>query len=404
MPATTSRPTTDAQQVQVAACPVCENATDDFFHLPRLPADIGVLCDSAESARVATMGEVTLAHCAHCDFIFNRTFQPQRLHLVPGYEVQLVHSGVFREFLEGVAERLIGKYQLHGKRLLDVGCGAGHFLRLLCEGGGNHGVGVDPTVPNEAAVKLSAGEMRFVRSLFDEQASRRLGDFEFATCQSVLENVPNPVRFLFAVRRCLLNRRGYAYFEVFNARRAFAAGEVWSITYEQCNYYSLDSFHQAIRRAGFFTTEAGTCFGDGQYLYVEGAAVRPPSAPLPPAAGQHPASITQFAELHAQRLAYWQERIASLRAAGHKAAVWGTGGKGVCFLNTVGASDVFAWAVDINPDRQNRYVPGSGQPIVSPAQLPVLRPDAIVITNPLYESEIRTAASELNLNCEFLTI
>ena len=70
----------------------------------------------------------------------------------------------------------------------------------------------------------------------------------------------------------------------------------------------------------------------------------------------------------------------------------------------MGADDVFAWAVDISPDRQNRYVPGSGQLIVSPQQLRTLRRDVVVITNPLYESEIRNAAARLDLNCEFLTI
>jgi hypothetical protein len=61
-------------------------------------------------------------------------------------------------------------------------------------------------------------------------------------------------------------------------------------------------------------------------------------------------------------------------------------------------------AVDINPDRQNRYIPGSGRPIVSPARLQTLRPEAAVITNPLNESEIRKAVAELHLKCGFLTL
>lgn len=391
-----------ASASSAAVCPICSaSQTEDFFHLPRLPLHVGMTYASAEQARQAPVGEVMLSSCRVCGHVFNRAFEPDRLVFEPGYEVQLVHSKVFNEFLTQTAQRLIERYDLHTKELIDIGCGAGHFLRLLCEGGSNRGLGIDPTISREGPVTLNRGAMQLVRGLFDDQ---QRGAFDFATCQSVLEDVAEPVAFLASLHKLLLAREGHAYFEVFNARRAFAAGEVWSITYEQCNYYSLDSFHQAIRSAGFFTTEAGTCFGDGQYLYVEAAAVGPRSLPSPPAIGQRPASITQFAEFHAQRLAYWRERIACLRAGGHKAAVWGTGGKGVCFLNTVGAEDVFAWAVDINPDRQNRYVPGSGQPIVSPAQLPELRPDAIVITNPLYESEIRTAASELNLNCEFLTI
>jgi len=190
--------------------------------------------------------------------------------------------------------------------------------------------------------------------------------------------------------------------EVFNALRAFESGEVWSLTYEQCQYYSLESFREAIRRARFRIVDSGTCYGDGQYLYVEATPAE--SAVLSNETCESLGAIRRFSDTHAQRLALWQSRIAAFRTAKAKVAVWGTGGKGVCFLNTVGAADVLASAVDINPDRQNRYVPGSGQLIVGPARLRDLRPSVIVITNPLYESEIRSAVAELDLNCEFMTI
>jgi len=373
----------------------------DFFHLPRLPIHVGMVYDSAALARDAPLGQVTLAHCDGCGFVFNRAFEPAKLVFTPGYEVQLVHSPVFASFLTGLAARLVNRYQLQGKDLIDIGCGAGHFLRMLCEAGGNRGVGIDPTLACEGPVALSSGQMRLLRGLFGD-SDKADSQYDFATCQSVLEDVPNPVAFLAQVRRVLEARGGHAYLEVFNAFRAFEAGEVWSLTYEQCNYYSLASFGAAIRRAGFRIDDAGVCYGDGQYLYVEAT---PALANCEPAS-RHPRSpaIARFAEIHAQRLSLWNQRIASYRAAGVKAAVWGTGGKGVCFLNTVGAEDVFAWAVDINPQRQGRHLPGSGQRIVGPAELAQLRPDVIVITNPLYENEIRQAVSELHLNGEFVTI
>jgi SAM-dependent methyltransferase len=386
-----------------ASCPVCRcPSTEDFFHLPQLPVHVGVVYDSPTAARQAAMGKLTLAWCSGCGFVFNRDFEPQRLIFTPGYQVQLVHSTVFASFLRDLAERLIESYDLYAKDIIDIGCGAGHFLRMLCEAGGNRGLGIDPTLACDGHVALPGGQMQLQRAVFgDDLATTR--QFDFATCQSVLEDVAEPVAFLQAARRLLEARGGHAYLEVFNAFRAFEAGEVWSLTYEQCNYYSLASFRTAIRRAGFDIAAAGTCYGDGQYLYVEAT---PATAPAP--CDQHsqgpPAVISRFADVHQQRLALWKQRIASLRAADAKAAVWGTGGKGVCFLNTVGAQDVFAWAVDVNPDRQGKHVPGSGQKIVSPGDLRQLRPDVIVITNPLYESEIRQAVSELSLECDFLTI
>jgi SAM-dependent methyltransferase len=363
---------------------------------------VGLVYDREAEAREAAMGRVTLAYCPQCDFVFNRAFEPERLVFHPGYEVQLVHSPVFLEFLTNLANRLVERYDLRGKDLLDVGCGAGHFLRMLCQRGGNRGIGIDPTVREEGSMTLTSGEMRLVRGLFGSGESAAW-QCDFATCQSVLEDVADPIAVLSAVRRCLSARRGQAYLEVFNAFRAFEAGEVWSLTYEQCNYYSLDSFCAAIRRAGFKIVDAGTCYGDAQYLYVE-AMPGEAAAPVKEEPRELPAAITRFAQIHERKRALWRDRVDEFRRRGTKVAVWGTGGKGLCFLNAVGAEDVLQIVVDINPDRQNRHVPGTGQRILPPARLQDLRPDVVVITNPLYETEIRAAVSKLDLECDFLTI
>jgi SAM-dependent methyltransferase len=389
-------------EMDIGVCPICRVANAaDFFHLPRLPMHVGVTYPTEAEARRAAMGEIALAYCPHCDFAFNRAFKPDELEFLPGYEVQLVHSPVFAKFLAELTARLVERYDLYGKELLDVGCGAGHFLRMLCEAGGNRGIGIDPTIGAAGPRTLSRGSMRLVRGLFGlgESATWQC---DFATCQSVLEDVADPVSILANVGRALAPRRGHAYLEVFNAFRAFEAGEVWSLTYEQCNYYSLRSFLEAIRRAGFAIIDSGTCYGDGQYIFVE--ATPGESMAIQENEPSHAALIRQFSVVHNQRRALWQDRVAEFRQQGKRAAVWGTGGKGICFLNAVGAEDVFVCAVDINPDRQERHIPGTGQRIISPAKLRDVRPDVVVITNPLYEPEIRAAVSELDLQCDFLTI
>jgi SAM-dependent methyltransferase len=389
-----------------ARCPVCSSShTEDFFHLRRLPLHVGMVYATADQARQAAVGQVTLTWCSGCGFVFNRSFEADKLIFAPGYEVQLIHSPVFSKFLAELAARLIQRYGLHGKDLIDIGCGAGHFLRMLCEGGDNRGIGIDPTVTREGPVKLTRGEMRLLRGVFSEHEAVAL-DCDFASCQSVLEDVPDPVSFLSNVRRVLKARSGHAYLEVFNAHRAFSAGEVWSLTYEQCNYYSLDSLSAAIRRAGFRIVDAGTCYGDGQYLYVEATPSDDPPLEQEVACEgiERPSAIARFAQVHTERLIAWRARLESFRRQKTRVVVWGSGGKGVCFLNTVGAEDVFRHVVDINPDRQRRHMPGTGQRIIGPGDLQNLRPDTVVITNPLYEAEIRRTVSELNLNCEFLTI
>jgi hypothetical protein len=44
---------------------------------------------------------------------------------------------------------LIERYDLYGKDIIEIGCGQGEFLTLLCELGGNRGVGFDPAYISE---------------------------------------------------------------------------------------------------------------------------------------------------------------------------------------------------------------------------------------------------------------
>ena len=84
--------------------------------------------------------------------------------------------------------------------------------------------------------------------------------------------------------------------------------------------------------------------------------------------------------------------------------VWGSGGKGISFLNALKADDVFQAVIDINPCRQGKFIPGTGHEIVAPDWIARHRPHVVVISNPLYEAEIRAMAAQLGVACEFLAL
>ncbi|HUG68353.1 MAG TPA: hypothetical protein VMM76_11410, partial [Pirellulaceae bacterium] len=130
-----------------ARCPLCGSSSlTDFFEVPALPVFVCVLYDTPEEARQAPMGRIHLSYCADCGFVFNRAFEPEKVRFQPGYDASLVHSNVFREYMGLVAKRLIERYDLQGRNIIEVGCGEGYFLQLLANLGGNHGVGFDPTI------------------------------------------------------------------------------------------------------------------------------------------------------------------------------------------------------------------------------------------------------------------
>ena len=226
--------------------------------MERIPINVGVLLDSYEEARRAPLGDIVLSQCQRCDFVFNRLFDLKQMSFEPGYEVALHHSGIFRSFMDGVADRLIDRFDLHGKHVVEIGCGGGYFLRLLCERGGNFGIGIDPTVAREGVEQLGDGRVRFIRDFYSERYAHLPADF--VCCLSVFEDIPQPEEFLKMLRRVIGDRQVGVYFEVFNGMGAIGRRENWSIHYEQCNYFGLASFKNLFHRCGFDVTDSGYCY------------------------------------------------------------------------------------------------------------------------------------------------
>lgn len=82
----------------------------------------------------------------------------------------------------------------------------------------------------------------------------------------------------------------------------------------------------------------------------------------------------------AATLAAFKAWLAQCRAQGLKLAAYGAAAKGNTFLNAAGvtAADFIAVA-DRNPAKQQRLLPGSAIPIVTPEALLALAPDVILI-------------------------
>jgi len=398
-------PDTDNPSAAVAtSCPVCgSDRGTDFFQVRDIPVHVGVLWDTPGEARRAPAGNITLTYCDDCGFVRNREFEPDKLVFEPGYEVALHHSQIFRDFIEEVATRLIDRYQIRDKEVFEIGCGRGYFLRRLCDLGGNNCIGVDPTVPNEGSEKRERGTIRFIRDYFTDNYTDI--ECDLICCLSVFEDIANPIEFVRRVRRIAERRqRVPVYFEIFNGFRALERRETWSVLYEQCNYFSLDTLPDVFRRCGFEILDTGTCYQGDQYLYVEAMANdRPPGDfPAESRSGRLPEMITEFAGHHQSSLAGWNEQFDAFARLGKRVVVWGTGGKGISFLNAVDTCDLVEYVVDINPDRQGKYIPGSAQKVVDPNFLTDYRPDVVILTNVLYEREIKQQVKELGLTCEFL--
>ena len=91
--------------------------------------------------------------------------------------------------------------------------------------------------------------------------------------------------------------------------------------------------------------------------------------------------------------------------AGEEATHYRVGcrGEAVTFLNIVDPTGaVITHVVDVNPRKASRVIGGSGQQIVGPSALTELRPEVVVLMNPIYREEIASTLQALGLHPELL--
>ena len=78
-------------------------------------------------------GDLILGFCENCGFISNVAFDPIKLDYASLVPEEQGFSATFRAFAQTIATHLIENYDLHGKHIMEIGCGRGDFLALMCE-------------------------------------------------------------------------------------------------------------------------------------------------------------------------------------------------------------------------------------------------------------------------------
>ena len=84
--------------------------------------------------------------------------------------------------------------------------------------------------------------------------------------------------------------------------------------------------------------------------------------------------------------------------------LWGSGSKGVAFLNTLAGAELIEYVVDINPYKHGKFMAGTGQEIVAPERLRDYRPDVVIAMNPIYLNEIQRSLDELGVAAELKAV
>ena len=371
-----------------------------FYQVQGVPANSVALLRTRAQAVSAPTGDIELVLDAETGFISNRAFDESRVVYDADYEETQGFSGTFSAFHERLAEDLIRRYDLRGKDILEIGCGKGEFLTLLCERGPNRGVGFDPAYhPERNAESPARSRMTFIQDFYSEKYAGYRGDF--VCCKMTLEHIADVDGFLDMMRRAIGDHPDTVVFvqvpEVMHILRNLA---FWDIYHEHCSYFSPGALARLFRRHRFEVLNLWTDYDD-QYLMIAAQPRTGTVARKPHAREESPEEMARlvqhFAERVVDRMDGWRRRIAESWRAGRRIAIWGGSSKTVGFLTTLGLREEVQGVVDINPYKQGTYLAGSGHEILAPKALRQLQPDIVIIMNPVYHDEIQQDLYALGL-------
>ncbi|MDT9189081.1 MAG: class I SAM-dependent methyltransferase [Limnospira sp. PMC 894.15] len=386
-------------------CPNCGHQEMWVFYEVRdVPVHSCLMMPTRQEALDFPRGDVVLGYCENCGFITNTAFDSKWSAYAPNYEDQQSFSPTFNQFALDLANRLIDKYNLRDKDVVEIGCSKGDFLVLMCELGNNRGVGIDPSAVVGRVQSPATERIRFIQDYYSERYTEYVGDF--ICCRHTLEHIYPTAEFVGTVRRSIGNRPTSVFFEIPDMGRVLKDLAFEDIYYEHCSYFTPGTLARLFRASGFEVTDVYLAYSD-QYLLIEAEPVSDLSGKIHPfeeSPDQVKQDMRHFATHVQGKINHWKEHLQIAQAEGKRVVVWGSGSKCVAFLTTLKTENQVQYIVDINPHRHGQFIPGVGHEIMSPEFLKEYQPDEIIVMNPIYCAEIQKMLDDMGVSTKLIPL
>ncbi len=279
----------------------------------------------------------------------------------------------FRYFVE--------KWNLQGKKILEIGAGKGGFLKTLEEMG--YQVQARGIEYNEEFVRIAREQ---------EGVEVQQGDPE--SISTSIDGAPYDAFYSFAYPARLLDPNamlqlawknlktdGLGLIRVPSMEHLLKPGGFYDLTVDHVAYFDKDTLRFWLQRNGFDVLEQGEV---GQ-VYIYAIVKKRGALPL----NEIWADVDPLRE---QAASYIRDVVKD----GRKLAVWCAGHFAFTLLSMAGIRQEVSYIIDNAPFKQGCFAPGSHIPIVAPSHFREEPVDEILILGPIYVEEI---VNEIRSKC-----
>lgn len=278
---------------------------------------------------------------------------------------------------------------------VEIGCNDGTFLAALRDRGIATCVGIEPN-PVSGAIACERGlgvHRAMVNAGICDEIIRHHGAFDLVVSRQVIEHVPDLNNFFVCINR-LLDDDGVLFLDTPDFEPSLLVGDCSAVWEEHVSYFTEPVLRRLLHRHGLTLTELRKYdFSSGCLAVLarraEQGAVRDHGRDrtrrIVDLASAYGPAVRRF-ELDLRR------KLAAARRQGAEVVLYGVGVRGCCTVNGLDLDGVIDYAVDDQPERQGKFVPGRRLPIRPPQVLADGRGPVICLLAVNNENEDKVSA------------
>lgn len=284
-------------------------------------------------------------------------------------------------------QELLNTFNLEGKKILEVGCGKGEFLKIW-ENYNVHAVGIEY---DKELVESANNDGLEVYMAYADNAETKLpgAPYDAFVQFNFLEHQPYPNEML----QCIYNNLtddGVGLVTVPSLEYILKYDGYYELIKDHIAYYSEETIKFLFQKNGFEVLDCRTVNRDTHSIIVKKRKKVNISA-----------WVENFDSLKAELHNYADSYIQK----GEKIAVWGASHQGFTLIPSLGLSEKVSYIIDSASFKQGKYAPASHVPIVDRRHYFDEPVSSILIVAPGYTDEIANIIkSELSSDIDIRTL
>ncbi len=334
-------------------CPNCDSPDVELFYVVNhSPCLQNILYPDEEVARQAkTIEKTEFYKCNGCIYLFNPGFEPDNVTYDGSYDNDQSESEAYRQHIQTVLEQIDADIDgLSGKRVLEIGCGNGYLLSLMGAKGAEV-TGYDPAYQG----KFGQGDV--IKKEYWSPSDNE--QWDLIVMRLTVEGLLRVDRLFDDIKQAC-HQNTYLYLELIDLGNVLRNAEAVNLYHECARYHSANSITHYLSRFQFELKRISHY--DGGWLGVM---------------SQHLGDVGAMPTLNKGVLK-------------GEVAIWGISGRSIQFLthNDLGVEDIH-YAVDIDANKQGKFIPYTGHEIIGPEPVVQKKPDQVIVLNGAYIDEAR---------------